>query len=308
MTSPAELQKKSSAEPDYHIYDHRRCACGESPLWHPSRKQLYWVDITHHKILTRNENCQSEIKFDEFVTALGWVDDDHIIAATETALKIVNLNTFKKTTLCHLEANNTFTRSNDGRVDPWGGFWISTMGKDAQSGYGHIYRFYEGQLFVVISEITIPNAICFDEKRNRAYFADTQSQKLYVIDLNERNGHPLDKPRLFRDFSTESLSIDGAITDKDGCLWLGVWGGNHILKLDADGQIIQRVYVGADRPTCVAFGGETFSDLYVTTAAIGLEETFEKTAEQGKTILLRDLAKGCPPPQFRLPNGFEIGS
>ena len=63
MTNSAELQKKGSAKTDYDIYDHRRCACGESPLWHPSREQLYWVDITHHKILTCNENCQSEIKF-----------------------------------------------------------------------------------------------------------------------------------------------------------------------------------------------------------------------------------------------------
>jgi len=32
------------------------------------------------------------------------------------------------------EAGNPITRSNDGRADPFGGFWIETMGKQAEPG------------------------------------------------------------------------------------------------------------------------------------------------------------------------------
>jgi hypothetical protein len=40
----------------------------------------------------------------------------------------------------------TATRSNDGRADPFGGFWIGTMGKNAEAGAGALYRYYRGEV------------------------------------------------------------------------------------------------------------------------------------------------------------------
>jgi sugar lactone lactonase YvrE len=48
--------------------------------------------------------------------------------------------------LAPLEADNAATRSNDGRADPFGGFWIGTMGKNAEAGAGALYRYYRGEV------------------------------------------------------------------------------------------------------------------------------------------------------------------
>lgn len=302
------LITKSTGKPDlpYLVYDDRVCACGEGPIWHPLRHQLYWVDVTNHKILTRKKEVTSEIQFSEFVTALAWIDENHLLAATETSLKVLNLSTHTTTELCPLEADVSETRSNDGRTDPWGGFWISTMGKHAEEGLGTIYRYYDGSLTVIAQGLTIPNAICFDKQRLRAYFADTKTQKLYRIELEKISGTPISVPVLFKDFLPNNQAIDGAVTDIDGNIWMGVWDGKSILCLSPKGHIIRQVPTNADRPTCPAFGGADHSDLFVTTAAIGLEESFLRVPEQGKTLVFKGIASGNALPRFVLPKSFEF--
>lgn len=290
----------------YEIYDEMVCACGESPLWHPIKEQLYWVDVSHHKILTQENGKTIEIHFGEFVTALGWIDENHLIAATETGLFTLNLSDLTRTLICSLESENEATRSNDGRTDPWGGFWISTMGKNAEEDAGKIYRYYKGEISVVVPSITIPNTICFDRNRCRAYFSDTMTQMLYVFDLDAESGVPIGKPRLFKDFSISNDGIDGAVVDMDGNLWIGVWNGENVIKLSPEKDILDLYQTGADRPTCPAFGGPNHQDLYVTTAAIGLENTHNRVPEQGRTLIFKDIVKGHPAPRFALSECFDI--
>ena len=67
-------------------------------------------------------------------------------------LKYVNtLTNYSKA--AELDANNPATRSNDGRADPWGGFWIGTMGKEMGRGEGGIYRWYRGKLRKLYGDI-----------------------------------------------------------------------------------------------------------------------------------------------------------
>ena len=62
-----------------------------------------------------------------------------------------------------LEADRPGTRSNDGRADPHGGFWIGTMSKTAAEGEGAIYRYYRGEVRRLHPGITIPNSHWVDE-------------------------------------------------------------------------------------------------------------------------------------------------
>lgn len=300
----AEADPKAAVTPVREIYDAHICECGEGPLWHPLRKQLYWVDVTTQDILTRENGQTVKIAFDEFVTSMAWIDAVHILVATETGLIVLNLETKTQTLLCALEAGRSETRSNDGRADPWGGFWISTMGKNAESGAGKLYRYHNSKLSIIVDAITIPNAICFDKGRLRAYFADTALSKLYVIALNSETGAPQGKPALFKDF--EGAAIDGAVVDRDGNLWIGVWDGFEVLKVSPGGDIVDRLPAGAARPTCPAFGGPDYSDLYVTTAAIGLKETLQDIPEQGRTLVFKNAVQGAAEPRFILHENFEL--
>ncbi|MEO0980974.1 MAG: SMP-30/gluconolactonase/LRE family protein, partial [Pseudomonadota bacterium] len=143
------------------VFDERRCVLGEGPLWHPERQQLFWFDILSKKMMTRENGTAASWEFDEYVSAAGWVSKSEMVIASASQIFLFNLDTEARTKLCDLEADDPVTRSNDGRADPRGGFWIGTMGINAEQGKGSIYRFYKGELRRLYSGITISNAICF---------------------------------------------------------------------------------------------------------------------------------------------------
>ena len=113
------------------VHDSTICALGEGPLWHPLREQLYWFDIIRYRLHTREGDRTKTWQFDEHVSAAGWVDEERFLIASETKLFLFNVETGQSEDVFPLEADNRATRSNDGRADPFGGFWIGTMGKAA---------------------------------------------------------------------------------------------------------------------------------------------------------------------------------
>lgn len=126
-------------------FDNRACELGEGPIWHPLRRQFFWFDILGRRLLSRDDKAGLlEWRFDSMASAAGWIDRDRLLIATETGLDILDLGTGRLAPLMPLEADRPATRSNDGRADRQGGFWIGTMGKHAESGAGAIYRYHRG--------------------------------------------------------------------------------------------------------------------------------------------------------------------
>lgn len=246
------------------VYDTRRCQLGEGPLWHPERKELLWFDILDKKLLSKNNEWQ----FDEHVSAAGWIDHDTILVATETALLSFNLKDAGASLVTPLEADDPRTRSNDGRADPLGGFWIGTMGKALEPGLGAIYRFYKGELRQLYAPITIPNAICFSPDGTKAYFADTPTQQIMLQTL-DKDGWPLGSAQVFINLQDERLNPDGAVVDAEGCLWVAQWGASRVARYSPEGVFLSAISLPASQITCPAFGN---SRLYVTSAAHGVNE------------------------------------
>lgn len=251
------------------VFSDTRCALGEGPLWHPERRALIWFDILGKTMYLRGaQGPQIAWGFDEHVSAAGWVERDTLILASETGLYRFSLADGTRSLLTALEADQTATRSNDGRADPWGGFWIGTMGKAAEPGMGAIYRYYQGALRSLFSDITISNAICFAPDRSRAYFADTVTQTIQQVRLDDE-GWPKGAPQVFVDLSDEDLNPDGAVTDSEGNLWNAQWGASRVACYDRDGRFVTAVGVPAGQVTCPSFGGPDFRTLYITSAADG---------------------------------------
>ena len=85
-----------------------------------------------------------EWQFDHHVSAAGWISQDELLIASEMSLFSFNLAMHTRAHVIPLDAENIVTRSNDGRADSWGEFWIGTMGKNEETGVAAIYRFYRG--------------------------------------------------------------------------------------------------------------------------------------------------------------------
>lgn len=268
------------------VFDERQCTLGEGPLWHPERQQLFWFDILNKRLLSRDNGTEKTWQFDEYVSAAGWVSRTELLIASSSKLFLFNLETEASAKICDLEADNAVTRSNDGRADPKGGFWIGTMGFGAEKNAGSIYRYYKGELRKLFSDITISNAICFSPDGKTAYFADTDTLTIQKVAL-DAEGWPAGAPSLFVDLSADGFNPDGAVVDSEGFLWNAHWGANHVARYTADGKFAEAVSMPAKQISCPAFGGADLQTLFATSAAEGLTGEYE-----GKTYFAQVKVRG----------------
>lgn len=258
------------------IYDATKCMLGEGPLWHPLRKQLFWFDILGKRLLTKGHGWD----FSDYVSAAGWVDHDTLIIASAKGLHHFDIAKGTQTLLCDLEADNAITRSNDGRADPQGGFWIGTMGLNAEMGAGSIYRYYNGELRKLYGDLQITNAICFAPSGDTAYFTDTNTQMIMSVKL-DKDGWTRGEPELHIDLRGSDFRPDGAVCDNEGNIFSAQWGVGRVAVYAPDGTFIEAYEMPAIQSSCPALGGDTMQTLYCTSATVGRDGEHD-----GKTFSL----------------------
>ena len=268
------------------------CSLGEGPLWHPVREQLYWFDIHGRGFHTLENGTTRSWSFDEDVSAAGWVDDTHVLMATETRLLRCNVENGDQEDILPLEADDPETRSNDGRADPYGGFWIGTMPKHERTPTGKFYRFYKGEITPLFDGITIPNAICFTPDKKQAYFVDTIDNQMKRVSLDEE-GWPVGEPEVWLDLAGQPFGADGAVIDADGNIWNAQWDGWRVACYSPDGTLLREIPINAAHTSCPAFGGPDLTTLYCTTAAGRVsDEDRERSQDHGKVFFEEGVAKG----------------
>jgi sugar lactone lactonase YvrE len=241
-----------------------RCELGEGAFWHPERGEFLWVDILGKTL----HSVQRSWQFEEMVSAMAWVDAARLLVASETRLFTFDLDSGQLDTLCPLEDDNAQTRSNDGRADPQGGFWIGTMGKSAEAGAGSIWRWYGGELRKLYPGISIPNAISFAPDGKSACFTDTPTRRIMRVAL-DADGWPQGTPECWLDLNEAGLNPDGAVFDADGNFWLALWGAGGVATYAASGARLSQIDLPAAHTTCPAFGGAGLDTLYCTSAREG---------------------------------------
>lgn len=275
------------------VFDHTICQLGEGPLWHPERKQLFWCDIPGQRLLTNAGGETNIWEFDEVVTCPTWVDTDMLLLATETSFQLFNIKTGESEFVAPLESELPGNRSNDGRADPFGGFWIGTMGNAAEHKAGAIYRYYRGEVRLLFPKVTIPNAICFSPDGLYAYFTDTKIGDIMRQPLELTSGWPKGAPEIFIAAGTTVGSPDGAIVDASGNLWNARWGGWGIDCFASNGDFLHKVEINAANTTCPAAGGHDLKTLFCTSANQGLNDAeTPENPDHGKTFFGEGMITG----------------
>jgi len=274
------------------VFNTSQCTLGEGPLWHPERGELLWFDIVNYRLYSASRRWD----FSEMVSAAGWISRDEVLIASESRLFRFNLETGAEETLCLLEADNPATRSNDGRADPMGGFWIGTMAKAEAQGAGAFYRYYKGELRKLWGGITVTNAQCFAPDGRTAYFSDTPTHQVMRVAL-DADGWPGAEPEVALDFTAEGWYPDGAATDAAGNLWIAFWGRGCVEGYSPAGEKLASYDFPCPQTTCPAFGGEGFSRLYCTSAARDLTDG---NPANGQTFAVGTTIMGRAEPRVRL--------
>jgi len=252
------------------VFDDTVCALGEGPLWHPERRCFFWFDILNKSLFCRGGDGRKKWQFDDHVSAAGWIDENHLLIASETCLFSFDLGTSKQEVLCPFEPGNRVTRSNDGRADPFGGFWIGSMGRNAEKYAGAIHRFYRGELRTLFTGITVANSICFSPDGLFAYYADTWARVIMRQPLGQE-GWPVGVAEVHVDLREDGYFPDGSVVDRQGNIWNAQWGASRVAGYDTRGRFVHEFTFDTPQITCPAFGGDELTTMVVTSAADGLD-------------------------------------
>lgn len=275
---------------------------GEGPLWHPRRRMLFWFDILGKRLhwCAADGSGAGSHALGRMASAAAWIDDETLLIAAEDGFYRYDIGSGSLSLLTPLEAHRPGNRSNDGRCDPWGRFWIGTMDKGAAAGRGALYVL-DGDLRLecIKDGLTIPNSITFSPDRRRAYLADSAEQTIFAFDLDPETGR-VRKESVFATTKGEEAVPDGSVVDAEGRLWNAQWDGWRIVCYRPDGRPDRVIEFPVQRPTCPAFGGSGLRTLFVTSArkGLGLRE-LEGQPGAGGVFALQDEFSGLPEPPFR---------
>ena len=200
---------------------------GEGPLWHPHREELFWFDILHKRLHMKGEDGLTVWDMPDLTSAAAILSQDALLLASESALWRFDIATGSQSRLVALDAEDSGTRSNDGRADRQGGFWIGTMGKRGphDPGRGAIWRYHKGELRKLFPGLTIPNSICFDATGTRMYFCDSTTPRILHCRYDAATAAVSDVA-VFVDLDLPGAEPDGSIIDAEGALWNAQWGGS----------------------------------------------------------------------------------
>ena len=279
------------------LFDARNCGLGEGPLWHPLRKQLFWFDIHASTLLSQATSGPLVWSFDEQATAAGWIDHDTLLLATETGLYRYDLETRRKQLVVAIEADRPANRSNDGRADPRGGFWVGTMGKKGEEGAGALWRYYRGELRKLVEPMTTPNTICFPPSGDYVFYSDTDVGRIMRQKL-DRDGWPSGTPVAFLDLGKDGILPDGAVFDAAGRMWNAQWDIGRLACYSPEGKLVKAYELPVKNTTCPAFGGADLSTVFVTSAW-----SWRKGADDGKTYAVEVDAVGLTEHRVDLGSG-----
>src|SRR5262245_33272657 len=121
---------------------------GEGPGYDRLTGKVWWFDVVTGRLFERPlTSGHVEIaSLGRMASALAVVDEQRQLILTEAGLFVRERNSGRMTMHQPIEADNPRTRSNDARVHPSGAFWMSTMGKNGETGAGSIYWYRQGEL------------------------------------------------------------------------------------------------------------------------------------------------------------------
>ncbi len=242
---------------------------GESCFWDPRYNCLVWTDIQGKKAWKLDDSNKSlEFNLPERAGFILPRKKEGFIVGFPNFIAISDksFSSFEK--ICDVESTVNETRINDAKVDPYGGIVFGTYNEDPdkinRKPIANLYRLAPDlSLTHLLSNITVSNGIAFSQNENIMYFADTPTGRIqkfkYSQDFN--NFNELDSNIIFKDVGEP----DGATVDIDNNYWSARVRGKCIISIDTKSEkILEQINLPTNTPTCVTFGGNDLSSIYVT--------------------------------------------
>jgi sugar lactone lactonase YvrE len=242
-----------------------KCKIGEGPIWHPAEKRLYWVDIPDGAVFRYDPVAHRHEEVLRGALIGGYTiqqDGSLLLFMAKGAIRIWRNG--ELTTVVDEIPELGSTRFNDVIADPSGRVFCGTM-PDAD-GQAYLYRLdTNGTIDMVLDGIGLSNGMGFTPDKRHMYHVDSKKHEISMFDYSQTDGS-LSNRRVFLKLDKSDIEPDGMTVDADGHVWVAFWNGGCVRRFDADARQVLEIHFPAKKTTSMAFGGERYDELYVTSA------------------------------------------
>lgn len=251
------------------------CELGEGCLWDTEQRRLYWVDILANQVFCLDPNNGEKLTLDvgENVGAAVLTRNERLLLALRSGFAVLDLRSRQLRKLASLEPSQPGNRLNDGKCDPQGRFWAGTMVEVGKPGSAGLFCLHpELTVAQKLDGLTISNGLAWTLSGDTFYHTDTPTGRVCAFDYIPESGD-IARRRVVAEIPGSWGLPDGMTVDTEGQLWLALWGGGRVIRIDPSTSAISyELLVPAKNVTSCTFGGDFLDELYITTASVGMSK------------------------------------
>jgi D-xylonolactonase len=255
---------------------------GEGPVWLPSERALWFVDILGRCLHRLDPASDTRESFampgrPSFVVPAA---DGGLVVGMELALLRVDAHGTLGEWIA-VVGGDPNCRTNDATVDPRGRLWFGTMDLGQRSPTGQVHVYDGLAVRPAGGQCPITNGPAVSPDGTVLYHVDTLAGTIWAFDISTRD--VLEDGRVFATIDPADGFPDGVTVDSQGCVWVALWGGWKVRRYSSAGELLTSVAIPCSQVTKIAFGGEGLRTAFVTTARVGLsaEELLEQPSAGG---------------------------
>ncbi|GAA4050064.1 SMP-30/gluconolactonase/LRE family protein [Streptomyces shaanxiensis] len=276
----------------YEVAVRAEAELGEGPTWDPDSGRLLWIDILGSRIHTYDPvSGRRSVR----------TTPQHVGAVKPRVGGGLVLNLRDGVGL--LDADDSFRwlhhepvpgrRANDAAVAPDGSLWAGTMRYDEAPGGGTLSRLTgDGPVDVILDDVAVSNGTGWSPDGRLMYYIDSPTRR---VDVFDHEGGRVANRRPFVTVEDGAGFPDGLTVDAEGCVWVALWEGAAVRRYTPTGELDRVIPLPVPRVTACAFAGPDLTDLYITTARVGLASP---PALSGSVFVVPGAGKGLTQPAF----------
>ncbi|KAJ3633357.1 hypothetical protein MTP99_010311 [Tenebrio molitor] len=297
------------------------CVLGEGPHWDVATQTLYLVDIVGKSILKYTPETGKVAKASVSPSQTSFIvpiegKKNQFITSLDDQLAIVSwdgesdkASVVEKLCVASCSDKSSNGKFNDAKCDSLGRLWagVHILEPDffKTKPLGFLYTFdHKRQLKSQVDSIKLSNGLAFNDKTKKMFYIDSLKGTVDQFDFDITTGSVSNRKVWF---TLQKLRIpgipDGMTIDSDGNLWVAVFGGGRVLKVDGSKSetLLDTIEIPAEQVTSVAFGGKNLDELYVTTAAVEFQGKKPAPPVDGAVYKVTETgSKGLPAVNFKL--------
>lgn len=291
---------------------------GEGPHWDIETQSLYCIDgpskSIHRYVPSTGQHTSAKLEKAVSVIIPVQGKPNQFVIGSGKEINIITWDGSSET-VAQIEKiaepeQGSDNSLNDAKIDPKGRLWIGSVGRLLQpdplqfTETGSLYSLEKGKVFTHVTGLAVANGLAWNAEIKQFYYIDSMKRTVDAFDYDVEKGTIANRREIFNlDKQNIQGFPDGMTIDEDGNLWVAIFGGFSVLKIDPrkPETLLQKVAIPVKEVTSVAWGGKDLDALYVTSANLALEGKELPPGDNGAVFRITGLeTRGLPMKSFEL--------